>query len=90
MKAIILLALLIAAPAMSQSVIMDDGDWVDVPDGKQVVFIPKDLPQQCHVVCKAEVMYPQVPPTEIIDIEYCDQDGGLVVSPSVCTVRPDE
>ena len=78
----ILIAMMIAAPAMGQMAMTEDGDWHFVPEGKQIVFIPKDLPQQCHVICKAEVMYPGVVNPTLPEGDCCPI-GDLCVSPSV-------
>ena len=74
-----ILPLLMAATATAQTVVTSDGDYIDVPADKDVVFIAKGLPKQCAVICTSKVMHPEPEPQEV----KCG-DGGLVISPSVC------
>ena len=82
MKYLFLIPLLFAMPLYASEYYDDEGNHVEVPEDKQVVFIPKDLPQQCHVVCEAEVVYPGVETQETPEGDCCPI-GDLCVSPSV-------
>ena len=83
----LLILLLISQMAMSQTLITQDGDYIEVPEGKRAVFIKKEMPlEHCGVICTSPVEEPTPKDTDVV---YCDEEQGLVVSPSYCVPRPD-
>jgi hypothetical protein len=80
-----LLILLMSQVALAQTVITNDGDYIEVPPGKDVVFIKAGLPKQCAVICTSPVMHPEIEP-QVVECE----DGVLVISPSVCTPKDED
>ncbi len=81
----VLLMLLMSQAALAQTLITSEGDYIQVPDGKQVVFIKAGLPEQCAVICTSPVMHPVIEPQAV----ECE-DGVLVISPAVCTRKDDD
>lgn len=81
----LLLIALLSATATAQTVVTTDGDYIEVPADKDVVFIAKGLPKQCAVICTSTVTHPE-PEPQVVE---CG-DGGLVISPSVCTPKDDD
>ena len=76
----LLILLLISQMAMSQTLITQDGDYIEVPEGKRAVFINKEMPlEHCAVICTSPVEEPVVEPTE----PDCCPAGELCFSPSV-------
>ena len=79
----------LANEAFSQHIVTESNDWIEIPEGKQAVFIPEYMKgPQCTVVCRDDVMFPDVVNPDVTEPPVTAPIPGediLSLSPSNCT-----
>lgn len=75
----LLLCMTAIAGPKAVTVMFENGEILEVPQGHKVVIVPEDAPTHCKLMCKVK-LDPLMPET-IDPPQDCD---GLAISPSVC------